>query len=80
MHQEREFAERVSGTDIVNPDFLAIGAAYGFHTERIDRTDQFHAAFERAVASNSGAILEVVLPTENLSPTATVTSLRRAAT
>ena len=78
MHQEREFAERVSGTDIVNPDFVAIASAYGFHAERVERTDQFQDAFERAVGSATGALIEVVLPTENLSPTATVTSLREA--
>ena len=30
IQQERAYPGRVSGTDLVNPDFVAIGAAYGF--------------------------------------------------
>ena len=32
IQQERAYPGRVSGTDLVNPDFLAIGRAYGFPT------------------------------------------------
>ena len=34
MHQERHYPGRVSGTDLVNPDFAALAAAYGAHGER----------------------------------------------
>ena len=46
-HQERHYPHRVSGTAIVNPDYLAIAAAYGFHGERVTRTEEFVAAYER---------------------------------
>ena len=66
MHQEREYPGRVSGTDIVNPDFVAIGRAYGFHSERVERTDEFAEAFGRAEASPTGALIELKFPAGNL--------------
>jgi len=69
MHQERQHPGRVSGTDIVNPDFVALAEAYGFHAERVSRTDQFAAAFDRATSSPTGALLELVVPRRMLTPT-----------
>ena len=51
MHQERQFPGRVIGTDLENPDFPALARAYGAHGERVERTEDFEAAFERALAS-----------------------------
>ncbi len=61
MHQEREYPGRVSGTDMWNPDFVALAQAYGFHAEKIERTQDFAKAFERAVASKTGALLELIV-------------------
>ena len=80
MHQERHYPTRVSGTEIVNPDYMAIAAAYGFHGERVTRTDEFTAAWERACAAPSGAIVEIVTATEAISPRMTISGLRAAAT
>jgi len=76
LHQERDFPYRVSGTDIVNPDYVKIGEAYGFHSERVERTGDFAAAFERAVASETGALLELMVPPNMLSPTISIEQLR----
>ena len=51
MHQERNYPGRVSGTDLVNPDFAALARAYGAHGETVVATDEFAPAFERALAS-----------------------------
>ena len=51
MHQERQFPGRVVGTDLENPDFPALARAYGAHGERVERTEDFEAAFDRALAS-----------------------------
>ena len=80
MHQERTYPGRVSFTDIVNPDFVAIARAYGAHAERITRTADFPAAFARARASGSGAVLELVIDTESLTPRQTLSAMRAAAT
>lgn len=79
MHQERTYPGRVSFTDIVNPDFVAIARAYRLHAERVTRTQDFPAAFERARLSPTGALLELVVDTESLTPRQTLSAIRAAA-
>ncbi len=78
-HQEREYPERVSGTDMVNPDFSALARAYGFHAERVERTEDFVAAFGRALASKTGAVLDLNVSPEALTPRQTLSQMREAA-
>lgn len=77
-HQERHYPERVSGTNMVNPDFAALARAYGFHGERVERTEEFAAAFERACASETGAVLDLVISPEALTPRVTLSEMRAA--
>ena len=79
MHQEREYPGRVIGTDMVNPDFVALAEAYGAHAERVEKTDEFVAAFERSLLAEKPALIEVMLDPGILTPTATVESLRAQA-
>ncbi len=79
MHQESHYPDRTSATDIVNPDYLALGKAYGMHTEVVDRTDQFAAAFERACSSDTGALLDIQINIESLTPGRSLTEIRNAA-
>lgn len=78
-HQERRYPARVSGTTLVNPDFVALARAYGFHAERVSATADFAAAFERAQKSATGAVLELAISPEALSPRQTLTQMRTAA-
>ena len=78
-HQERHYPERVSGTDMASPDFSMLAAAYGFHGERVERTADFPAAFERAMASKTGAVLDLVISPEALTPRQTLSQMREAA-
>ncbi len=78
-HQEREYPTRVSGTDMVNPDFVMLARAYGFHAERVERTGDFPAAFARALASGTGAILDLNISPEALTPRRTLSQIRSAA-
>ncbi|MEO9822988.1 MAG: thiamine pyrophosphate-binding protein [Paracoccaceae bacterium] len=68
MHQEKHYPHRVSGTELQNPDFAAMARAYGFHGERVETTDGFAPAFKRALASSTGAVLEIVMDTNALTP------------
>ncbi len=77
MHQERHYPGRVYGTALRNPDFVRLAHAYGLHAERVATTDAFPAAFERARAAATGALLELPIDTEALTPFATVADLRR---
>ncbi|TPE46848.1 thiamine pyrophosphate-dependent enzyme [Amaricoccus solimangrovi] len=78
-HQERNYPGRVSGTTMVNPDFSALARAYGFHAERVETTADFPAAFARALKSGSGAVLDLAVSPEALTPRQTLTQMREAA-
>jgi acetolactate synthase-1/2/3 large subunit len=79
MHQERRFSGRVIATELVNPDFPGLARAYGAHGERVRRTDEFPAAFERARVSGKPAVIEIIVDPESLNPRETITDLRQAA-
>jgi acetolactate synthase-1/2/3 large subunit len=76
MHQEREYPGRVSGTDLVNPDFAALARAYGGHGETVGTTAEFAPAFARARESGKPAIIEVKLSAEAITPARTLTDIR----
>lgn len=78
-HQETHYPSRVSGTTMVNPDFAALARAYGFHGERVERTEDFADAFDRALASETGAVLDLVVSPEALTPRVSLTQIREAA-
>ena len=78
-HQERNYPARVSGTTLENPDFTGLAKAYGFHAERVERTEDFPAAFARARASRSGAVLDLNISPEALTPRQTLSQMRAAA-
>ena len=79
MHQERQYPGRVSGTDLVNPDFAVLARAYGAHGATVQRTDEFAAAFEAALASGRPALIELRVDPEALTPRQTLTEIRDAA-
>ncbi|MCB1970442.1 MAG: thiamine pyrophosphate-binding protein [Geminicoccaceae bacterium] len=79
MHQEREYPGRVQGTDLSNPDFVALARAYGGFGARVARTDEFAPAFEAAVASNLPAVIEVMIDPEAITPKLTISQIREGA-
>jgi acetolactate synthase-1/2/3 large subunit len=78
MHQERDYPERVSGTDLVNPDFVGFAKSFGCHAERVEKTADFMPAFERALKSGKPAVLELMTDPEQVSSRTTITALRAA--
>ena len=79
MHQEREYPGRLSATDLVNPDFAALAAAYGAHAETVRETADFGPAFERARASGKPSLLHLILDPEAITPAASLSQIREAA-
>ena len=79
MHQERHYPGRVSGTDLVNPDFARYAEAFGGHGEVVERTEQFAPAFERAIASGRPAVIELRVDPEAITPRLTLTQIREQA-
>jgi len=77
MHQEREYPGRVSGTDLVNPDFAAFARSFGAYGARVETTGEFSAAFAEAVASGLPAIIELKTSSNEIAPGRTIEGLRR---
>jgi len=76
MHQERQYPGRVVGTSLTNPDFAAYATSFGAHAERVERTEEFAPALERALAAGRPALLHLLVDPEAITPQATLTALR----
>jgi acetolactate synthase I/II/III large subunit len=50
MHQNKHFPGRVSGTNMVNPDFVALAKAYECYGALVAKTDEFEPALTAAIA------------------------------
>jgi acetolactate synthase I/II/III large subunit len=79
MHQERLFPGRVVGTDLVNPDFAAWAHAFGAYGEIVLRFEDFPDAFERALAEQRPALLELRVDPEAITPRQTLAQIRAEA-
>lgn len=78
MHQEQNYPERVSATDLVNPDFALLAKAYGCHGETVTHTDQFAEAWDRACSFAGPSLIELRVDPDLITPTQTIEDLRRA--
>jgi acetolactate synthase-1/2/3 large subunit len=79
MHQERDHPERISGTTLKNQDFVKMAEGLGAHAERVTKTADFAAAFERARACGRPAVIELVTDPDQISTRTTIGKLREAA-
>lgn len=81
MHQEREYPNHVegAGTQLANPDFVALAKAYGYEGTRITRTEEFAPALRAALERRHGTVIEVVLDPEVITTRGTLSAIRAAA-
>ncbi|MDF2465266.1 MAG: transcriptional regulator, Fis family [Ramlibacter sp.] len=79
MHQERDYPQNVSGTELANPDFAALARAYGYAGVRITRTAEFEAELLAALERKQGTLIEVMLDPEVITTRGTLSSIRSAA-
>ena len=75
MHQERAFPGRAHATSLANPDFAALARACGAYGERVERDEDFPAAFGRARQADAPALLHLAIDPEAITPAATLSSL-----
>ncbi|MBI4724366.1 MAG: thiamine pyrophosphate-binding protein [Rhodomicrobium sp.] len=75
MHQERNYPGRVSGTGLANPAFAAYARAFGGFGAIVEKTEEFPAAFEAALASGLPSILELRPDPEAIAPGVTLSGL-----
>lgn len=79
MHQEREYPEHVHGTELANPDFVALARAYGYAGVRISRTEEFEPQLAAALERREGTLIEVQLDPEVITTRGTLSAIREAA-
>jgi len=79
MHQEREYPQHVSGSQLQNPDFVALARAYGYAGARVTRTAEFEAELKAAVARPEGALIEIMLDPEVITTRGTLGAITQAA-
>ncbi len=83
MHQEKHFSARVHGTALVNPDFVALTAAYGGRGWLVTQTAQFETALAEALAyaasAKRPALIEIIVDPNIITPGTTITAMRSAA-
>lgn len=77
MHQEREYPGRVSSTDLANPDFAAVAAAFGGWGTRVETTEAFAPALAEALGRKGVRLIHCITDIEQLSAGgATISGLR----
>ena len=79
MHQEREYPARVYGTELINPDFVALARAYGALGETVTGTAEFAPALERALAAGRPALIHLRVDPQAITMNATIDEIRAAA-
>ncbi len=79
MHQEREYPTRVSGTELVNPDFALYARAFGCLGLRVSRDVEVAEALDAALAHPGVAVVELVVDPEAITPRTTLSEIREKA-
>ena len=79
MHQEKWFPERVYGTALDNPDFVALGHAYGANAQEVHSAEDLMAAILVGFKADRPTLLHVRTDPEQISPGGSVTSIREKA-
>jgi len=74
-HQERHYPHRVSGTDLVNPDFTLWAKSFGVFTVSITLGDDIEAKVKEFLAHDGAAVLHVKSSREALSAFTTLSAL-----
>ena len=79
MHQERRFPGRVIGTELRNPDLLALAQAYGAFGASVSCTEEFASVFEEGSSRKGAAIIELKIDPEMITTRTTLSEIRRQA-
>jgi acetolactate synthase-1/2/3 large subunit len=79
MHQEREYPQRVSGSELKNPDFAALATAYGYVGVRITTSAEFEPQLLAALSRKEGTLIEVMIDVDVITTRGTLTAIRQAA-
>jgi acetolactate synthase-1/2/3 large subunit len=76
-HQERHYPNRITGTDLKNPDFTMWAKSFGVHAVTIAKGDDVRAKVKEALNHYGSSVTHVKSSQEALSAYATLSGLRR---
>jgi acetolactate synthase-1/2/3 large subunit len=76
MHQEREYPERISATELRNPDFAALARAYGGWAATVEATEEFAPALDEALKQRGIRLIHCKTDVEQISNATTISTLR----
>ncbi|MEM8548804.1 MAG: thiamine pyrophosphate-dependent enzyme, partial [Pseudomonadota bacterium] len=76
MHQESQYPERIAGTTLVNPDFVALAGAYGGRAWRVSQTAAFSQCLAEALDHEGVSLIELQLDPNAMTPTASLQDVR----
>jgi len=79
MHQERDYPERISGTDLKNPDFAALARAYGGWAATVVRTEDFTPTLDEALKRKGIRLLHCKTDVEQITNSTTIAKVRQRA-
>ena len=79
MHQERDYPERLSATELRSPDFAALARAFGGWAETVERTEDFAPALARAHEQSGIRLLHVKTDVEVITNQTTISAIREKA-
>ncbi len=79
MHQEHAYPTHLSGTQLHNPDFVALARAYGYAATRITQTAEFEPELLAALERPQGTLIEVVLDPEVITTRGTLSAITQGA-
>jgi acetolactate synthase-1/2/3 large subunit len=79
MHQEKEYPKRVSATELKNPDFAALGRAYGGWAETVEKTEEFPPVLDKALKRKGIRLLHCKIDVEQITNQTTISKLREKA-
>jgi acetolactate synthase-1/2/3 large subunit len=77
LHQEKAYPERVSATNLSNPDFTLWARSFGAWAETLDSPEQAKDIVARFLAQKGPAVLNVLTSTELVSAFASVEQIRK---
>jgi acetolactate synthase-1/2/3 large subunit len=77
--QELSYPGRVSGTGLINPDYVQLMKAHGGFGVRVERTEDFAPAFKAASEAGKFSVVDLAMDSEAITTRITLTGMREAA-
>lgn len=68
MHQENHYPDRISGTDLSNPDFVALAKSFGMQAWRVDKTEDFDLILTAAQSVDCPSLIEITVDPRAIGP------------